>query len=159
MSDGYPLAMLINLRERRYQGALADEKHKKQLLQLAAQELESKKQELSDYLAYREEEIERRYQEILDSVKTQEEIAAFNSGLGLLYEKESVLKAEIAELNQKMQAARRALDKAREQVVVAHKAVQKLESHREIWLAEQRRLLEYKADLEMEDFRVKKPEY
>ncbi|MBU3826321.1 MAG: type III secretion protein [Candidatus Anaerobiospirillum merdipullorum] len=159
MAAKYPLAMLIDLRGRRLQAAQSEEKHCKLLLSQALNELESKKQELADYLAFRDAEIERRYREILNTVKTQNEIAKFNSEIGLIYEKENLLRADIVTLDKKVQAARQALTKAKEQVTLAFKAKAKLESHRELWLAEQRRYLEYKADLELEDFRAKKPAY
>ena len=60
-------------------------------------------------------------------------------------------------MKKKAEEERLALKRAEEQVVRAHKAVEKLESHK--WLSGQKRLMEYRADLEMEDFRVKKPEY
>ena len=159
MSNGYPLDRLIGIRERRYEQMTAQRRHQQQVLQQTLKELENTRQELSAFLEYREKEIERRYAEIMDCVRTQEEIADFNSGLSQLYEKEVQLRAELLGLEKKVADARQALTQAEALVVRAHKAVEKLESHKVIWLAGQKRLMEYRADLEMEDFRVKKPEY
>lgn len=159
MSSGYPLDKLIGIRERRYQQLTEKRRQQQQILQQTVKELESTKQELSAFLTFREQEIERRYAEIMDCVRTQEEIADFNSGLSQLYEKEVQLRAELLGLEKKVADARQALTQAEALVVRAHKAVEKLESHKVIWLAGQKRLMEYRADLEMEDFRVKKPEY
>lgn len=159
MSNGYPLDRLIGIRERRYEQMTAQRRHQQQVLQQTLKELENTRQELSAFLAFREKEIERRYSEIMDCVRTQEEIADFNSGLSQLYEKEVQFRTELRGLEKKAEEERLALKRAEEQVVRAHKAVEKLESHKVIWLSGQKRLMEYRADLEMEDFRVKKPEY
>lgn len=155
----YPLAMLLNVRERRYQDALVVQQQKQQVLLQLRQELNRKKQELSEFLIYRELEIERRYQAIVDQVKTQQELSDFNRGLGLLYVKESELQAQIDELQQQVKKATADVAAAKEVVTSSYKLWKKLEHHQEQWLFTQKQIEDYRADLELEDFRTKPSDF
>lgn len=155
----YPLTILLGVRERRYKNALVVQNQKQQVLLHLRQEVSKKKQELSEFLLYREIEIERRYQAIVDQVKTQQELSDFNLSLGLLYVKESELQAKIDELQQQVQEAIANVNAAKAVVTSSYKDWQKLEHHQKQWLFTQKQIEAYKADLELDDFITKPSDF
>lgn len=152
---GYPLAPLMMIREKRYDKALTNQSQCKNLLTMAVQYTLKIEQELTDYKAWKEQEIERRYAEIFEQTLSIKEIDSFFDSLTGLDLKEFELESELKQARQKEEYARQELIKAQTLVKEAHTALFKLQKQKEIWELEQRRLQEYKADLELEDFRSK----
>lgn len=151
----YPLASLLILRDERERRATKNLAQRTQQVRQAQQQLEQSQSKLDTYLKWREEEIERRYQAILGQAKSQKEIADFNSGIGALYAQEEGLRQALLHAQEQLTAAKNELAKAQTALKEAHKAHEKLLQHREIWLIKERALEEYRADQELEDFKVK----
>lgn len=152
----YPLQELLSLRLHRVDEAVLE--HKRVLSALTSAILATKmaRDELDAYKIYKEEEIERRYLSIKGKTLTQKELETFRNNLSYLNLKE-------LELLEAVQSAIKEEDKlrsdeavAKEGIVLAKKALTKLEEHKNIvyeaYKIEQERLL----DAEMEDFQVKK---
>ena len=156
--EKYPLETLIMLRDRRYQDALNNQRQKKLLVEQTVRELDKARSELDEYKKWKVLEIARRYEQIMLSVQTQKQLATFHEGIASLDLKEHSLEEQIILKENALKKAQQDLELANLNVKNSNKALEKLESHKEIWLVLQKKLEEYKEDLELEDFRVKKEE-
>ncbi len=158
--DKYPLQSLIGIRDRRFQDALAQQREMQRLLTLALETLDALKKELADYKIWKIEETARRYDEIMLQVKTQKELNEFNEGLAQLDVREATLHEKVVLQEEAVRKAKEDLDNAIKKANELHKGVMKLETHKDLWLIEQKKIAEYKIDQELEDFKgIKKVEF
>ncbi len=153
----YPLAALLVLREQRLNKATQTVATRKEQVRLAKSQLKQAQTQLEEYLSWRSEEIERRYQALLGTVQSQQELADFNAGLGALYAQEESLNQALTQAQVNWEQAREALKAAEAALHAAHKAHEKLLRHQELWQVKERALAEYRADQELEDFKGKAP--
>lgn len=159
MSMQYPLQGLLALREKRTDDARTLVKEKTVLLQAAVNAERQARSDLENFIKWKAEEISRRYSSIMEQVLTQNELSVFNAGIASLDVKQLQFEQAAEAAQKAADAARRALESAKEQLTKLNKARQKLEFHRGIWLAQQQAFMEYKAEQELEDFSVKKPDF
>ena len=155
MSSDYPLQMLLSLRIRRVDEASGNLSRLKQKLNLELARLASLQEELVSYHAWRLEETERRYTKIYETVQSQKEMGLFNQSIVALNVKEDDIRLSIANQEQLIAELKTDINKAQELLAKAHKALEKIKKHKEIYLEQLKKEIEYKEDLELEDFRVK----
>lgn len=148
----YPLAALLTLRAERLNKATQNVVQRTTQVRLAQNQVKNAQSKFEEYLKWRVEEINRRYQELMGQVKSQQELSEFNSGIGAIYAQEAVLEQELSQAQAGLKAAQEALSEAKTALKAAHKAHEKLLKHQEIWQIKERALAEYRADLELEDF-------
>jgi type III secretion protein O len=113
---------------------------------------------LEDYILWRQEEEERRYQSIMRKDMSRKDLDEFKAGLGELRDRESSLAEELALAQKAEEDALKAQEQALEKLRRARKETEKISAHKEIWLAEEAREAERREDLEMEEFSKKKQE-
>lgn len=151
----YPLKTLLFLREGRVDKATREQRACRQKLEMALAFKEKCEQELRDYKVFKQAEIERRYEAILNTVMSQKQITEFNHNIASLDLKEADLMQAVIKAQQDIDVAKSNYDKSTLAVQLAQKAVLKLQKHQEQWLALDKLEQEQKADLELEDFKVK----
>lgn len=151
----YPLAPLLKIRERRYGSALTAQSQRRKLLMFAVEHTQDAEKQFVEYSQWKEQEIERRYNSIWGQQLSISELENFFSSLTSLDLKEYELKQAWEKAKQDEEAARDAYQSVQEQVRTAHQALFKLQKQQEIWEVTQRQIAEYKADLELEDFKPK----
>lgn len=156
MGAEYPLKALLALRGRRCDEAQQQLRERRSALQQAAKAVEQAGRELEEYISWKAAEIERRYQAIMEKVMTQQQLAEFHHSLGALDLQQNHLEEALAAARKKREQATAQLQAAQQELNVRRKAQLKLEQHQAVWQVEQRRREEYQADLELEDFTVKK---
>ena len=159
MALRYPLAALLMLRQRRYDDALKQRQQRQQALRAAVQAVETKKGELADYKVWKREEIDRRYDALLEQVLTQTELARFHQGIGALDIKEHALEEELRAGEQRLKQAQADLEAAKSEAVSRQKAAAKLEQHRSLFMAKAAAEAERREESELEDFTVRKEEF
>ncbi|MGN0915857.1 MAG: YscO family type III secretion system apparatus protein [Succinivibrio sp.] len=155
----YPLQSLKQIRSRRQQDALNSEICARKVLEQTISELETRQKDLEEYRQYRFLETSRRYDSLLGTVKTQEEIHAFNAGIASLAAKEVELQESIIKLKSAVEDSKKEYEKAREESLKARKALGKIEKHEEIWTLLEKSREEKSEEKELEDFRTRNIEY
>lgn len=159
MAKHYPLAMLIDIRNRRYGSLLQNQRqYKDKLLQLS-NILALKKKELEDYKVWKKKEVNRRYDQIMGVSKTLKEMADFNQEIADLDYEELEKKLAIEEIKGEISKCKAQLEKINIEVANALKSLEKIKKHQELWFVEQKKINDFRADLELEDFKVKKQNY
>lgn len=151
----YPLEALMSIRERRYDKHTKDRMLKQKLLEQARNTVLQKEKELKEYRQWRIEEEARRYNSIMNNNYSIEKIQIFNVEIKQLGVKELELSEEVKKLEIKVDEAKGELELAEKIERESHKKLQKLDTHKTLWKAEQRLLELREEDQEMEDFTVK----
>ena len=148
----YPLAPLARIRRLREEAAAAERSAREKALLAARQETLARRKALEDYLAWRKEEEDRRYREILGTEMSRREMDVFKSGVAALREKDNVLMEALEAARKAEEEAARRRDEAAETLKRRRKDKEKIEAHREIWRVGEAREAERREDLEMEEF-------
>jgi type III secretion protein O len=154
----YPLAPLARVRKLREDAAETEYAAACAALLEAEKKSAACAKALEDYISWRQEEEERRYQEIMRKEMGCKDLDEFKAGLGRLREKESSLAEELALAQKAEEDAGEAREREREKLRRARKETEKISAHKEIWLAGEAREAERREDLEMEEFSKKKQE-
>ena len=148
----YPLALLARVRQKREEGALAEYAARERALTAAREETRARRKALEDYLVWRKEEEDRRYQEVLGKEMPRQMMDEFKAGIAALRERDNVLMEALEEARQAEEEAARKKDEAAEALKQCRKDKEKISAHQEIWKAGEAREAERREDLEMEEF-------
>jgi len=155
----YPLAPLARVRQLREDAATTEYSAREKAFLAARQETLERRRALEDYLAWRKEEEDRRYREILGKELSRKEMDEFKAGVAALREKDNVLMESVEEALRAEEEAARYRDEAVETLKLCRKDKEKIHEHRAIWRAGEAREFERREDLEMEEFTgAKSPE-
>ncbi|MBI9092613.1 MAG: YscO family type III secretion system apparatus protein [Desulfobacterium sp.] len=152
MKKQYPLAALLHLREFRQDKAMHALQGCERKLSAARRGVKkavNTHEEFMDWLA-REEEI--RYQGIMETQMTLEEVADFKAGLLTIRGRESRYLEEILKARNQVQVCETDVKKAKSALLAAQKGTMKIEVHQERWFALEKLDAERAEELEMEDF-------
>jgi len=152
----YPLALLARVRQKREDAAAGEYSAREKAHLAAIAETLARLKALEDYLAWRKEEEDRRYQEVLGKEMTRREMEKFKAGIAALREKDNILLEALQEARRAEEEAGRLKDEAAETLRQCRKDAEKINSHQEIWEAGEAREAERREDLEMEDFTRRK---
>ena len=147
-----PLAALLAIRDR--VARLAAKELSEARRRLAAAQAEERRlaNKLADYRARKEAEKDRRWGRFLGSKTTLEGLDNFKEGLAALDRREADLEMELEEAAQAVRKALTEEENAQQELLARTKAREKLERHREIWLAAEALERERLEALEMEEF-------
>jgi type III secretion protein O len=148
----YPLAPLFRVRRLREEAAGTEYSAAEAALLEARKKVAEGEKALAEYLRWREEEEERRYQSALFSEMDRKDLEAFRAGLAALRDRENSLREELALKKKAEEEASQARDRAQENLLRARRNTEKIRTHREIWSAVEAREAERREDLEMEEF-------
>lgn len=125
-------------------------------VEVAAKELEDKKQELVDYKAWRIQEEQARYDAIMNTEVKQFDLDILKQTIAKLREKDLVLQEEIKKAEEHLEQSKQQLEEARKVHVLATRAVQKFEEFIREQEKEEARERERKEELELEEFTPRK---
>lgn len=149
---GYPLAPLVRVRKLREEAAAAEYSAREKALLAARQETLARSKALEDYLAWRMQEEERRYQSILGKELSFKELENFKAGLAALRDRDNLLLAALEEARKAEADAAQRRDAAMEALRRTRKEKERIGESQKIWLAQEVKETERREDLEMEEF-------
>ena len=148
-----PLLRIRVTREDRARGELTAARRAE-----AEEALAARQRELAEWEKTKEERRDRIYDAIIGRKVSREQIDLANEGVARIDE-EGVLKADnVKRAKDERQKREEAAETARAQLAVAMKNRMKIDEHRAVWLADEARAEEARAEGELEDFIVRKEE-
>lgn len=154
----YALQPLLRIRTMREDRATGELTAARQALAAAEESLAARKRELAEYEATKEERRDRIYVAIMGRPVSREQIDLANEGVARIDE-EGVLKADnVTRAETERNKREEAAAVARANLNLATKNRMKIDEHKAVWLAEDAREQEARAEGELEDFVVRKEE-
>ena len=155
----YPLERLIGLRQHRLDEMMDYQNVCQKKVEQTQMAIVKKKQDIEDYAKWKEEEIVRRYQNIMNKRLTSEAYETFKEGLANLEIQVLNLENQLNELQNELRNQQSELETAKQKVKEASNDLNKLDEHKKIWLANARIEEERSEERELEDFHGKKSFY
>ena len=154
----YALQPLLNIRAMREDRASGELTAARQAVRVAEESLESRQREFADFERTKEERRDRIYDAIIGREVSRDQIDLATEGVARIDE-EGVLKADNVKraegvVKEKADAA----ETARVNLNVAIKNRMKIDEHKAVWIAEEAKAQEARAEGELEDFIVRKEE-
>ena len=150
-----PLLLIREMREDRARGELTAARR---AVAEAEEALAARRRELAAFEETKEARRDRIYSAIIGRTVSRDQIDLANEGVARIDE-EGVLKADnVKRAEAERQTRQAAADTARTVFAQAMKNRMKIDEHRSVWLAEDARLAEARAEGELEDFIVRKEE-
>ena len=154
----YALQPLLRIRMMREDRATGELVAARQALSAAEDALAKRKREFADYEATKEERRDRIYAAVMGRTVSREQIDIANEGVARIDE-EGILKADnVTRAEADVKTREAAAEKARANLNVAIKNRMKIDEHKAVWLAEDAKAQEARAESELEDFVVRKEE-
>ncbi len=155
---GYTLQPLLRIREMREDRATGELTAARQAVAAAESALEAREKELEEYEETKEERRDRIYAAIMGQPVSREKIDIANEGVARIDE-EGVLKADnVTRAKDELKKREDAAEVARQNLNMATKNRMKIVEHKAVWLAQDAAEQEHRAEGELEDFVVRKPE-
>ena len=154
----YTLQPLLRIRTMREDRAAGELTAAKQALAAAEEALVARRRDLEEWEETKEERRDRIYDAIIGHEVSRDQLDLANEGV-VRIDEEGVLKADNVKraegvVKEKSDAA----DVARANLNLATKNRMKIDEHRAVWLAEEAKVQEARAEGELEDFIVRKEE-
>ena len=150
-----PLLRIRTMREDRASGELVAAKRK---LAQAEEALAARQHDLEEWEKTKEERRDRIYDAIIGREVSRDQIDMANEGVARIDE-EGVLKADnVKRAEGEVREKEAAADAARTNLNIAIKNRMKIDEHKAVWLAEEAKEQEARAEGELEDFTVRKEE-
>ena len=150
-----PLLRIRTMREDRASGELVAAK---QALAVAEEALAARQRELADYEATKEERRDRIYDTVMGRPVSREQLDMVAEGVARIDE-EGVLKADnVTRADDERKAREAEAQTARSNLNIATKNRMKIDEHKAVWLDEDAKEQEARAEGELEDFIVRKEE-
>ena len=154
----YLLQPLLRIRTMREDRATGELTVARQALAAAERALEDRKRELAEFNATKEERRDRIYAAVIGHMVTREQLDMANEGVARI-DDEGVLRADNVRHAEKERNKREeATDLARANLNLATKNKMKIVEHKAVWLADEAKAQEARAESELEDFTVRKEE-
>lgn len=155
---GYTLQPLLKIRMMREDRATGELTAARQAVAAAETALEARKRELAEYEETKEERRDRIYDAIIGREVSRDQIDLANEGVARIDE-EGVLKADnVVRAKDELKKREEAAEAARINLNTATKNRMKIDEHKAVWLAQDAAEQEHRAEGELEDFVVRKPE-
>jgi hypothetical protein len=154
----YALQPLLRIRVTREDRARGELTAARRAVAEAEEALAARRRELADWEETKDERRDRIYDAIIGRPVSRDQIDLANEGVARIDE-EGILKADNvkrAEAERKEREA--AAETARSALVLAMKNRMKIDEHRAVWIAEEAKIQEDRAEGELEDFIVRKEE-
>ena len=130
----------------------------RQAVAAAESALEERRRELARYEETKEERRDRIYAAIIGRSVSRERIDIANEGVARIDE-EGVLKADnVTRAQDELRKCEEIAETARQNLSLATKNRMKIDEHKAIWIAADAAEQEHRAEGELEDFMVRKPE-
>ena len=154
----YALQPLLRIRMMREDRATGELSAARRELAAAEEALEARRRDLAAYEETKEERRDRIYEAIIGRAVSREQIDLANEGVARIDE-EGVLKADnVVRAEGERKKREEATEVARSNLALAMKNRTKIDEHKDVWLASEAAEEEHRAEGELEDFVVRKPE-
>ena len=154
----YLLQPLLRIRTMREDRATGELTVARQALAAAEKALEDRKRELAEFNATKEERRDRIYAAVIGHMVTREQLDLANEGVARI-DDEGVLRADnVRHAEEERKKREEATDLARANLNLATKNKMKIVEHKAVWLADEAKAQEARAEGELEDFTVRKEE-
>jgi hypothetical protein len=154
----YTLQPLLRIRMTREDRATGELTVARRAVVEAERTLEERRHELAEYEKTKEERRERIYEAIMGRPVSRDRIDIANEGVARIDE-EGLLKADnVTRAEGELKDREAAAETARVNFAVAMKNRMKIEEHKSVWMADEASEQERRAEGELEDFIVRKPE-
>lgn len=151
----YPLQGLLNLREIRLDEARRRTAVQRQKVQMAAEQLKNKEQELEDFRLHKDEKIEAIYSQLLGEVVTQNKLQQEMKNIVAINAHELHLLAEVEKAQKNLINEKKVLEQTKSVEKAANLDYIKLCKHCEFWNYTEKLISERKSESELEEFQVK----
>lgn len=149
-AQGYPLELLLKVRQHREDDARRADEQARQAVRQAQAAVETALQGLENYQRWRTDEETRRYAAILGKELEKKGLDDFRAGLAALIEKEVLLEDEVRQARESLQARMREAEQTAKKLRQAVKDSARIQEHRQVWREEERRNVEYREEKEVE---------
>ncbi len=154
----YTLQPLLRIRTMREDRASGELTAARRALAAAEERLADRRRDLAAYEETKEERRDRIYDAIIGREVSRDQIDLANEGVARIDE-EGVLKADnVKRAEGEVKEKEAAAEAARTNLNIAIKNRMKIDEHKAVWLAEEAREQEARAEGELEDFTVRKEE-
>ena len=154
----YLLQPLLRIRAMREDRAAGELTAAKQAVRVALDALEARKLELEDYLKTKEQRRDKIYDAIIGRSVTRDQLDMASEGVARIDE-EGVLKEDnVRRAGAEVKKREEAEAAAKAAFSLATKNRMKIDEHKAVWLAEDAKAQEQRAESELEDFMVRKLE-
>ena len=148
----YTLQPLLNIRVMREDRASGELTAARRAVLSAQEALEARESELRAFNETKEERRDRIYAAIIGQTVSRDRIDMAQEGVARIDE-EGALKADnVAQAKNDLKRREEAAEAARALFVTATKNRMKIDEHKAVWLAEEAKEQEFRADIELEDF-------
>jgi hypothetical protein len=149
----YPLSGLMRIRDFRADAADKAMRAAETRVRAAQAELAAREEELKSYRIWRKEEVNNRYQSIMNRAMSMDEIDAFKAGLSALADQELAREEAVRDAARAVEKAREEARVARENRLSANREREKIEYHRDNWKKTEEKEENRREDLEQEEFK------
>ena len=150
-----PLLRIRMMREDRASGELSAARRE---LAVAEEALEARRRDLAAYEKTKEERRDRIYEAIIGRTVSREQIDLANEGVARIDEEGALKVDNVARAEGERKKREEATEAARSNLALAMKNRAKIDEHKDVWLAAEAAEEEHRAEGELEDFVVRKPE-
>ena len=150
-----PLLRIRTMREDRASGELSAARRE---LAAAEDALEARRRDLAAYEETKEERRDRIYDAIMGRTVSREQIDLANAGVARIDEEGALKVDNVARAEGERKKCEEATVVARHNLAVAMKNRTKIDEHKEVWISMEAAEEEHRAEGELEDFVVRKPE-
>ena len=154
----YALQPLLRIRTMREDRATGELSAARRDLAEAESALEARRHDLAAYEETREERRDRIYDSIIGRAVSRERIDLANAGVARIDEEGAIKADNVARAEAERKKRKEAVDIARRELALAMKNRMKIDEHKSIWIAADAAAQENRAEGELEDFVVRKPE-
>ena len=143
---------LLRIKRIREKSAEEEVRKCKYRVELAVQDVETKKKNLEEYKVWRYQEEQRLYDNIMNTSVKQFDLDILKQKVAKLREKDLVLEDAIKEAEKHLEETRQELEEARQKHVLATQAVQKFEEFTDVLDQEEAKEKARLEELELEEF-------
>ena len=151
--EKYPLESLLSVRHYREEEASRAVRDAETRCREARQRIADLQNELKAFRIWRREEENRRYDAIMGTAMSCEELEKFKAGLAALAEREAKKQEEVMLAEKELEKTEAQLEQARNHARLAQKETAKIQAHKDIWSQDAKKEAERQEDLELEEFR------
>jgi len=154
----YTLQPLLRIRTMREDRAAGELTAARQALVSAEETLAARRRELEDFESTKDERRDSIYAAVMGRTVSREQLDMVTEGVARIDE-EGALKADnVVRADAERQKCEEGVETARVNLTVATKNRMKIDEHRAVWLTEEAKAEEARAEGELEDFTVRKEE-
>ena len=151
----YVLEPLLDIRKKREDDLQQQLIKARNDLQMAEEARDKAKQDLEDYVADMPEKKARLYATVMNIVVKREQLDKLKEALADLERQKLALAEKLEQAEQNVVQAQQTLEQTQKNLLAATKNKMKLDTHKDIWLEEEKRIEAENAEKELEDLHNK----